>query len=583
MVTDLPGRRSSAGGAAMMVLQRRTYPQVDPGAAELMHRSLAVCPAGASVRDALGLLRRRGLRLLVAHERNVAGVILPADLKRARALGLGSRRAEDVARWGSPVVSVRASEVTVRRALLAGAPAVLVREGRRIVGAVEPARGELGRPALSLLPRLERELPGATLARLRRIGATAEAMSARAYAVGGFVRDLRLGRQAAELDIAVEGDGLALARHLAEEWGGNLLVHRTFGTATLEGGSGPRVDIATARRERYRTPGCLPDVTPASIEEDLARRDFSVNAMAVALAPQRFGDLLDPLRGAADLARRRLRILHPLSFVEDPTRILRAARYQSRLGLTLDPASLRGLRLAIEVAPYPALSGQRLAAELELILAEPEGPRSLTTLGRWGGFRILDAAHRFSSRTARRVAELGRLLDWLRRHAIAYDALPLGLLALLASAPQDVAQRGLKRLALAGEPLARLTAALRDGPALAERLAREREAPPSGRAALMRERPLESLAGAWLVGDAPARGQVEWFLAEGRTVHALLGGDDLLALGAARGPRMRELLDRLRDCRLDGLARTREEELALVRQWIGPAERRLRCQSNTSS
>ncbi|MEK6530675.1 MAG: hypothetical protein AABZ48_07245, partial [candidate division NC10 bacterium] len=149
--------------------------------------------------------------------------------------------------------------------------------------------------------------------------------------------------------------------------------------------------------------------------------------------------------------------------------------------------------------------------------------------------------------------------------------------------PPEVAQRCLKRLALSGEPLAQLTAGLRDGPSLAEQLRRERTAPASARASLMRGRPLASLAGAWLAGGAAARSQVEWFLVEGRTVHPLLGGDDLLALGAPRGPRIRDLLDRLRDCRLDGVATTREEELALARQWIGSAERRVTCQSNSFS
>ena len=555
-----------------MGLQRVSYPQVDLGAGELMHRALALCPPRATVREALALLRRRHLRLLVARERKPAGVLLPADLKRACTLGLSGRQARDVARWGSPVVSPRSSEVTVRRALLEGAPAVLVRDGRRIVGAVERAGRELARPGVSLLPRLERVLPGATLDRLRAIGAATEALGAVAFAVGGFVRDLLLGRQASELDVVVEGDALDVARRLAARWGGTLLVHPTFGTATLEGGTGPRVDVAAARREQYRAPGCLPEVTPASIEEDLLRRDFSVNAMAVRLSPHGFGDLLDPLRGGADLARRRLRILHPLSFVEDPTRIFRAARYQTRLGFTLDPGSRRGLRLALEVARYPALSGQRLSAELELVLAEPDGPRSLIALGRWGALRLLDPAYRFSRRTARRIDDLGRLLDWLRRHAIAFEALPLGLLALLGDSGTETAQRCLRRLALSGEPLARLTTACRDGAPLAERLATERTAPPSVRAALMRGRDIETLAGAWLAGATAARGQVEWFVLEGRTVQAPLGGEDLLALGQQRGPRMRDLLDHLRDYRLDGLVTTREEALALARQWIGPAE-----------
>ncbi|MBI4589363.1 MAG: CCA tRNA nucleotidyltransferase [Candidatus Rokubacteria bacterium] len=524
--------------------------------------------------EALRLITRRHLRLLAARSRNLAGVILPADLRRARALSLGARRAWDVARWGIPVVTPRAAEVTVRRHLFEGAAAVLVREGRRVVGAVEPSIPTVGRPALSLLPRLERQLPAETRGLLRRIGGIGESMGCKVYAVGGFVRDLLLGRQAAELDIVVEGDGLAVARRLASELGGTLVVHATFGTATLEGGGALRIDVATARQEHYRLPGALPEVTPASVAEDLRRRDFSINAMAMVLSATGFGDLLDPVRGASDLARRRIRILHPLSFVEDPTRMFRAIRYQTRLGFALDRGSLGALRFAIDVAPYPALSGQRLTAELELIVAEePTGPRSLITLGRLGAFTILDPSYRFSPRAARKVIDLGRLRHRLSDHGIALDPLPLGLLALVGHLSQEAAERCLRRLAVSGEPLSRLTGALREGPVLAQRLTKARAAPPSVRAAYLRGRSLESLGGAWLAGGESARRQVEWFLAHGRTVQTLLGGDDLLALGVTRGPSIRQLLDRLRDCRLDGVAVTREQELALVHQWIGPGNR----------
>lgn len=549
------------------------YPQVDTGAAGLMGRALLPCPPGATVSGALGLIMRRRLRLLVVRRRNLVGAILPADLSRARALGLGARQARDVARWETPVVTARASEVTVRRHLLDGAPAVLVREGRRMVGAVDPAILAVGRPALSLLPRLERKLPGETTGLLRRIGRVGESMGFKTYAVGGFVRDFLLDRETPDLDIAVEGDGLALARRLASECGGTLLIHRSFGTASLEGGTGLRVDIATARRERYRAPGALPRVAPAPIGADLRRRDFSMNALALVLSPSGFGDLLDPLRGVFDLARRRIRVLHPLSFVEDPTRIFRAIRYHTRLGGSLDRGSLRALRLALDLVPYPSLSGQRLTAELELILAEPGAPRSLIALGRLGAYRLLDPAYRFSRVAARKVADLGRLLRWLRDRGIALDPLPLGLLALVGHLDQEVAERSLRRLALSGEPLARLMTALREGPALAERLRNGGAGPASLRASLLRGRPPESLGGAWLAGAEPARSHIEWFLTEGRTIRPLLGGEDLVALGVARGPRLKDLLDRLRDCRIDRVAVTREEELALVRDWIGPGER----------
>src|SRR5262249_34393683 len=155
--------------------------------------------------------------------------------------------------------------------------------------------------------------------------------------------------------------------------------HKAFGTASIEGGRGPggaplgRIDVASARTERYDTPGALPIVSPATIEHDLRRRDFSVNALAVALGPSSFGRLTDPLGGRLDLGKRRLRPLHPLSFVEDPTRIFRSARYSARLGFRL--VGLKTLRLALAVGEYPALSGKRLRAEVDLMAAEPSGSR----------------------------------------------------------------------------------------------------------------------------------------------------------------------------------------------------------------
>src|SRR5262249_58588750 len=158
------------------------------------------------------------------------------------------------------------------------------------------------------------------------------------------------------------------------------------------GGFG-RLEVAPSRWERYGAGGALPRVLPATIADDLRRRDFTVNAMAIELGSREFG-LIDPLGGRLDLARRRLRVLHPLSYVEDPTRMFRAARYAARLGLTPDAATRRAQALALRLVPYAALSGQRIAAELELILGEAQAGIILLRLGRSGAFRLLDPGYR---------------------------------------------------------------------------------------------------------------------------------------------------------------------------------------------
>ncbi len=184
------------------------------------------------------------------------------------------------------------------------------------------------------------------------------------YAVGGPVRDMLRGSPSRDADIAVEGDPSALAGRLAGVLGGaRVTLHRAFGTAVVRT-DGVRIDVAATRTERYPRPAALPVVAPAGIDADLGRRDFTVNALAAAITGPRFGELLDPFGGRADLEARVIRVLHPASFRDDPTRLVRAVRYAARLGFTIDPETERLAREAIAVGLVDALSGARVRAEL---------------------------------------------------------------------------------------------------------------------------------------------------------------------------------------------------------------------------
>lgn len=442
----------------------------------------------------------------------------------------------------------------------------------RVVSGIAESRtsrkGHTRYPPVSLLSRMERQLPLELLDFLREAGRVGDRMGFRVFAAGGFVRDLLLGRPTLDLDIVVEGDGPAFARRLARRLGGSLSVYRAFGTATIEGASIGRVDVATARREHYAEPGALPTVTTrASIVEDLRRRDFTVNAMAVSLSAHTFGDMLDPSGGHRDLRHRTVRALHPLSFVEDPTRIFRAVRYAVRLGFSLDRDTKRLLTTAAGMGEYPALSGQRLLAEIDLIAAEARPHRTLIALGRAGAFRLLDASYRFSPSVAKRLEEIG---DLFGRYGGSLDALSwrgLALLAVTGHRPDEEAERIFRRLSLSGEPLSRLLAARREGPALAEAAARLATGSPSAWAALLSLRPPETIGWAWCLSLEPARSKIEWFLADGERLRPTLSGDDLLSLGVPEGPLVGEFLNRLRDAKLDGTVATREDEIALVRAW----------------
>ncbi|HET7874651.1 MAG TPA: hypothetical protein VFN71_03925, partial [Methylomirabilota bacterium] len=423
--------------------------------------------------------------------------------------------------------------------------------------------------------RLERAQDAAAERRLwllRVAGKVGEGMDAPVFAVGGFVRDLLLGRTPPDLDLCVEGDGVAFARRLAEEAGGTLVVHPDFGTASLEGAGGRaggpsvRIDVASARREQYERPGALPTVSPAGIEADLGRRDFSVNAMAISLLPGSFGKLLDPFGGQRDLGRRRLSPLHPLSFVEDPTRIWRAARYASRLGFALDPSGARALRLALVHGPYPALSGQRLWAEVELLGAEETGWTAFERLLRWRALTIWDRGYQQTKRTAVAIKRARGFLAWSRVHGVTLDPAELAAVALLADQRAQVTMRCLARLGMSGDRLSRLRRAA-GARELARRLDRLEGARPSRVADLLEREPALVLAGAWLVAGPAARRRIEWFLRQGRAVRPGLSGDEVLALGVPPGPAVGRCLGLLRRLRLDGRLTTVAQEREFVKQW----------------
>jgi len=231
--------------------------------------------------------------------------------------------------------------------------------------------------------------------RLAEIGSLAAELGLPAYLVGGPVRDALLGRASLDIDITVVGEANGLAERLAAHFGGRLTSHDRFGTAVIEM-PGWHVDVATARRETYAQPGALPQVEPAGLDEDLRRRDFSYNAMALRL-DQDLGELHDPLGGLADLRAGVTRALHERSFVDDPTRLIRAARYAARFSSPLEPATQAWLAEAVSGGALETVTGQRLWGELSRLLAEATAPEATGLLECWGVLDRLSLACASSS------------------------------------------------------------------------------------------------------------------------------------------------------------------------------------------
>jgi tRNA nucleotidyltransferase (CCA-adding enzyme) len=555
-----------------MVVRRATYPQVEPRAGDLLTPAVAVAPRALTLEAAAALARRRRARFVVAPLGSGWGAVTHQVLDRALALDRRLGRAPlDALLWTVPALAATTPEVTLRRRLGPATPLVVVLGGGGTPLGVVPreagARRALPRSAAEALGRLD---PG-TLELLRAVGRLGAEPGRPVAAVGGLVRDLLLGRLTAtprDLDVAVEGDGRLVARQLARALGGRVRQHEAFLTATVALADGRLVDVVTARREAYRRPGALPAVEPATLEEDLARRDFSVNALAIRLDGGAWGQVLDPTGGLADLAARRLRVLHSLSFVEDPTRIFRAARFAVRLGFRLEPTTRRLLAAAARLPVYEALSGDRLMAELHAILDEPAPAAVLTALARLGAFRLVLPGYR---RPPEAEVALARVAEAARAATLPRDAeAALVLLALGARLRGEAAQAWVARWGPPAPTRAAIARARADAPALTRRLARAADAGEAYEAL----RAVPVLTAAWahaLAREPRVRRHVLDHLGSWRALPPLLSGEDLKALGLAPGPLFGRLLAGLRAAQVAGQVRTRAGAEAWVRRALARA------------
>jgi tRNA nucleotidyltransferase (CCA-adding enzyme) len=219
---------------------------------------------------------------------------------------------------------------------------------------------------------------------LRSIGQLAQELDMKAYLVGGPVRDLFLGKKTQDIDVTVVGNGIRLAQAFAKSKKAVIVPYPAFGTATVTLADGRLVDFATARKERYSRPGAFPAVSPADLRNDLYRRDFTINAMAISINPTGWGKLVDPFKGRADLGRRRIRVLHQGSFCDDPTRIVRAARFLHRFGFTMERKTMAWLKQALAQQALDTIKPQRYQKEYRKILKENDPRPALKCLKDWG-------------------------------------------------------------------------------------------------------------------------------------------------------------------------------------------------------
>ena len=397
-------------------------------------------------------------------------------------------------------------------------------------------------------------LPSEKQKLLSVIADQAAASSMPCYLVGGFVRDLLLGRPVNDLDVIVEGDAIKLGEELVKAHGGKLTPHLKFRTAIWQPApdtSTPdAIDLITARNETYLNPGALPTVKPSTIEDDLRRRDFTVNAMAVRIDREYFGELLDPLNGQVDLEKGLIRVLHPRSFIDDPTRIFRAIRYEQRYSFNFEPSTL-GLINPESLAVITRLSGERIRHELDLIFEEEYSFKMIQRAGSLNMFDRIHPALPLFNTDYSDFMDMDPTLDF------PVDKVAMGYMLWLMNLSADVIQSISNRLDFDSDLYHAVWAVSQ----LSRSLPYLANSTPSEWTYAIEKLPLLSIYVVYLVSREKA---LLDYLSVWRHIKPHTTGDDLKSRGLPPGPRFGEILTQLRSAWLDGQVKNAQEEKELL-------------------
>jgi tRNA nucleotidyltransferase (CCA-adding enzyme) len=408
---------------------------------------------------------------------------------------------------------------------------------------------------VNLSKNIKEQLPADIIDFIKRAGDAAEKRQQRLYLVGGVVRDLLLERGNLDIDMVVEGDAIKLAQEIAGVNQAKVTAHPRFGTATLKWEK-RSADFATARAETYARPGALPTVKPGTIRDDLARRDFSINAMAIELNPRRYGELIDPFGGRHDLNKKLVCVLHDKSFTDDATRIWRALRYEQRLDFRIEPVTL--LLIKRDLAMLKTISGDRLRHELELVLKEESPEKALLRADELGVLAKLhpalkgDGWLRDNFAAARERDEKVTPQLYIALLCYRLSAKELEQLIKFLRLPKATAQALRDTLAIKGK----MKELIMPGQA------------PSVIYNLLHGYGTTAFSAVSIgAGSETAAEHIELYLNVLKHVNPTLTGDDLRQLGVPSGPKIKEVLQKLREARLDGKITSKKEEEDWVKGW----------------
>ncbi len=553
-------------------------------AGEIMSAPPKTVSAETTIEAAREILTRyniNALPVVSSDDKTLAGVITRQVIEKAIYHSLGKAPVEDYMTIDGEHVTPRASIDKIRESLIGHGYRLLpvVEEGK-VVGVI--TRTDLlrlyheelvenpfspsgaGRHRRKNIAKLMKErLPDWLVDLLKEAGNVAERLGWRIYAVGGFVRDLMLRRENLDIDLVIEGDGIAFAKEFASRRECRVRTHERFGTAVIIFPDGFKVDVATARLEYYERAGALPTVELSSLKLDLFRRDFTINTMAIELTSGRFGKLLDFFGGQRDIKERSIRVLHNLSFIEDPTRVFRAVRLSERFGFKIAAHTLKLIKNAAKIEAFRNIKGRRIVDELILILKEGRAVDSLKRLGELG---LLKFIHPKITLDREGFFILERARDALSWYELLYKERPVEpwivlFLALLDPLDIDELERFTGDMNISGRLRSLLLEGKGEGPKALIRIAERTDMRNSEINEILRPVSLEVLL--YLMaktGKEKTRKTISYFITNLNGIKTILNGRDLIKLGVPESPLCGRILDILLKKRLDGEIKTRDEE-----------------------
>ncbi len=449
----------------------------------------------------------------------------------------------------------------------------LVQQSRSSSIDVSPLDGKMGLKRSRMVLNFMRErLPKSIIETLVQLGEVANELNCNAYVVGGFVRDLFLYRKNEDIDVVVEGNGIDFAKAFASKFGVRTHTHVKFGTAVIIFPKGFKIDVASARMEYYQFPASLPIVEMSSIKMDMFRRDFTINTLAIQLNPNKFGRLIDFFSAQKDIKDKVLRVLHNLSFVEDPTRVFRALRFEQRFGFTIGKLTASLIDNAIKMDFFKRLSGKRVYSELKLILKEENPTAVISRLKDYDLLKVIHPALRIENDLALLLNNAQKVTDWHDLSFIdeSYERWAVYFMALIRHCSFKATT----------EICAHLTIAPRHAKLFGEtRLQAERRLPRLENRKRMRNADIFNHLNGFrteiilymmiCAASQIAKKRISLFQTQLRNVTITISGKDLVKLGLQPGPLLGQVLKSVTEAKLNGIVKTREDEIHFVkRQFI---------------